>query len=610
MRVCEANLSPNQRMQATMWVLAGWIVLLGTISSLAIAGGAHAQTYTPTAGESPLVLLRGPDDGVDYFMRLQLSQALVQASRWAEAEAILESLVAEFDRDPFVWMNLRRTRLELGKSLEAAEAARRAGELIGWDIAFPNGYWLFVAYMQAGDREAALRELRTMVFDRGGIWRQRVPEVFAPLGVITDELRADPEFREIVGLPDTSGWTREEGWAYDIDFLRGEVKRVNPDYRHRPLPTEFERRHQELKQNISRLSDEEIFFGMSRMLATLHQGHVFLWTGENVRTPNRLLPLHLYAFPEGIFIIDAQEPHRELIGSRVLRIGTLPAEEALRQVATGLSVDGDMGYVWAAHLLVQTYFLKGMGAISSTESVELSLQAHSGTTLGVTIATTTTRPERRLDSLVPPHGSAAPLFLSELAQAHWEQALPEHDAHFVQVNVMGHGSEERLDEFGDRLHRLLQETRPRNLIVDLRHNIGGTTQLYPSLLRTLVSFSREPGNQVYALIGRRTYSAAGNFVTDLERLANPVFVGEATSECCNLYGDPAAVRLPYSGLEGELTAVKWQLSQPADRRRELVPQVPVQLTAGAYFDGVDPALEAIFRLISRRAAEAAAGSPL
>ncbi|HYR08871.1 MAG TPA: hypothetical protein VEQ60_13905, partial [Longimicrobium sp.] len=153
---------------------------------------------------------------------------------------------------------------------------------------------------------------------------------------------------------------------------------------------------------------------------------------------------------------------------------------------------------------------------------------------------------------------------------------------------------------GRRLWTVLDSVRPKNLILDLRHNNGGTTQLYPELLRTLIAFSRPEGNRVYVLIGRRSYSATGNFVTDLERLVDPIFVGEASSECCNLYGDPTVVKLPYSGTQGELTAVKWQLSSPSDRRREISPEVPVQLTAAAYFAGQDPVMDAVFRMIATR----------
>jgi len=170
----------------------------------------------------------------------------------------------------------------------------------------------------------------------------------------------------------------------------------------------------------------------------------------------------------------------------------------------------------------------------------------------------------------------------------------------VQINNIRDEKDETLTQYGLRLWTIIENSKAKNLILDLRHNNGGTTQKYPELLRTLTAFSRLPGNQLYALIGRRTYSAAGNFVTDLERLTAPIFVGEASSECCNLYGDPIAVRLPFSKIQAELTAVKWQLSTPGDRRREMSPHVPVQLTTEAYFNGKDPALEAVYRLIAAR----------
>ena len=58
--------------------------------------------------------------------------------------------------------------------------------------------------------------------------------------------------------------------------------------------------------------------------------------------------------------------------------------------------------------------------------------------------------------------------------------------------------------------------------------------------------------------------------------------------------------LPFSKLQGELTAVKWQLSEPGDRRREISPEVPIQLSAEAFFAGEDPALDAIYRLVAAR----------
>lgn len=562
---------------------------------LLLTGTAGAQTYDPATGESPLILLAVPKDGVAYYETKVRARELVRSEKYAEAEPLAEQLARDYPRDGENWMLLARARRGLNKHVEAAAAYDKAASLIGWDIEFSNGYQAAASHLRTGDKRAALDRLRELIFERHGYFRgalyERPP---------WDSLKDDPEFLELIGRPGTTGWTRDEGWRRDIDFLYNETKRVNPDYRDEPFPAEITRRYEELKKNVPKLSDEELFVGMSRMLAPLHQGHVFLGTFPPL---NRYLPVRFYAFPDGIYIVEGRGEHKDLAGSRVLAFGGMPAEEALRRLAEAVSVDGDMQYLWVVSALAETSWLKGLGAVPSAESVTLTVQKPGEASRTVTLKTSADRPEGRQDKLVAPPGPPGippPLFLRDLDEVHWELTLPEHDALYVQVNNLIDDEDEKLPEFGRRLWTLLEKEHPKNLILDLRHNNGGNTLLYPELLRTLIAFSREPGNQIYALIGRRSYSAAANFITDLERLADPIFVGEASSECCNLYGDATEVMLPYSKVGGELTNVKWNLSSPSDRRREMSPEVPVQLTAQDYFAGRDPVMEAVQRLIAAR----------
>jgi tetratricopeptide (TPR) repeat protein len=571
---------------------------LGAIPLLS-SGAATAQTYEPLSGKSPLVLLDAPKDGVAYYQTMERARALHKAQKWAEAEPVLEQLTRDYPRDPETWTMLGRVKARLKKWPEARAAWEKAGPLIGWDVEFPNGYRIAIDYVAEGNKRAALDTLRRMIFEQHGFYRADLFEweEFA-------SLKNDAEFLETIGRVDITGWTRDRGWLSDIDYLYDEVKRVNPDYRDKPFPVELDRRYQELKRDVPKLADEEIFFGMRRMLAPLHQGHVDFWPAPN----SRFLPVRFYAFPEGVFVIDAGAEHKGLVGARVVAIGDLPIEEAWRRLSDSKSVDGDMEYVWSVSSLAEAGILKGMGAVKSQDSVILTVDRdrHSQQ---VPIATSATPPSdeqsERIDRLLAPKGVTAPLFLSNLKQKFWHRSLAEQQALYVQINNLSDMPDESLESYGRRLWTVLNEIDPKNLILDLRHNNGGTTQYYPELLRTIVAFSRVPSHQVYALIGRRTYSADGNFVTDLERLADPIFVGEASSECCNLHGDPTSITLPYSKVQLEATALRWQLSSPSDRRRELSPEVPVQLTAKAYFAGQDPLMEAVFRLIQIRRAPAA-----
>lgn len=570
---------------------------------IACTGAARAQSYDPSAGTPPGVLLAAPRDGVAYYRMRQEAQRLYDAGKYAEAEPLAQQLVADYPRDPANWNLLGRVERSLNKHAEARAAFAKAGPLMGWTyFSGPNGYRVATEALKAGDRKGALDALRTVLFVEHG----------RPRGELYDRedfkaLRDDPQFRELTGHPDTTGWTRDVGWRRDLDLLYEEIKRTNPDYRDKPFPAEFERRYRDLKAQAPRLSDEEIYFGIQRMLAPLHQGHVFVGTLAD----NRYLPLWLYAFPEGIFVIGAPDDRKELIGARVVSLGSLSVDEAWRRLSEAQSVDGDMQFVWQASRLADASALKGMGAVKTADAVTLTLETRDGRRLSIAMPTVATPPpmeqNRRWDRLgAPPPGVTPPLFLSHMLDVFWQQPAPEHDALYVQLNNVMDAPKESLTDYGKRLWTLLDQQRPKNLVLDLRHNNGGDSTTYVELLRTVIAFSSTPGHKVYVLIGRRTYSAAANLVTDLDRLVSPTFVGEATSECCALYGDPATLQLPWSKLYVEVTALKWQLSYPGDARREISPDIPVQFTAADYFAGRDPALDAVWKVIDadRQAAKA------
>ena len=133
---------------------------------------------------------------------------------------------------------------------------------------------------------------------------------------------------------------------------------------------------------------------------------------------------------------------------------------------------------------------------------------------------------------------------------------------YAQVNSIANDDDETMEQFGLRLRQVIADAKPRNLILDIRHNNGGNSFTYPELLRTLIAFSTIQGNHTYVLIGRDVYSAAANFTTDVERLVKPIFVGEPTSGTGNQWGDESFFILPYSGLTGAFSGARWQLSTP------------------------------------------------
>lgn len=561
---------------------------------------AVSQSYDPRdpASGSPQSMLVAPSDPVAYYeMKLRVRE-LVNDEKGVDdaaiAEPLAEQLTKQYPRDGENWLLLGTAKRLLSKHSEAAVAYERAAPLLGPSLTRVPPLFAASSHLAAGNKRAALDTLRKAVFEQGFMLRSMLYDLpfFA-------SLKEDPEFLEIVGRPSSAGWSRDYGWRRDLEFLQEEVKRANPTYRNTPLPSEFIRLSESLSKDIPRLSDEQIVVGMRRMLATLRIGHTDLAGISAGTIPRKNLPLQLWTFPEGTFVVAASDAHKGLLGSQVLKIGEMDVDEAIRQANLTQSIDGDMEYLLlGTDLITNLPFLKVIGAVASMDVATLTVRPQKGKVRRVRLEAAKNTPGDL--KMPPPPFVPAPLFLKDVPQAHWEKMLSEHDALYVQFNQSFDDKDETLEQFGLRLRKMLAQSLPKNLIIDVRHNTGGSTHHQLELLRTVVGYSVLPGRQVYVLIGRANYSAGANFITDLERLADPIIVGEASSECCALNGDPSDFRLPYSKVTGRVSAVRWNLSWNAfDGRREMSPEMPVQMSARDYFSGKDPALDAVFSLIAK-----------
>jgi len=126
-------------------------------------------------------------------------------------------------------------------------------------------------------------------------------------------------------------------------------------------------------------------------------------------------------------------------------------------------------------------------------------------------------------------------------------------------------------------------------VIDMRWNNGGNTGLGEPLLLGLIANEKvNRRGKLFVIIGRRTFSAAQNMATYLERFTEATFVGEEVP-----------LTLPYSKVMANVSHLLWQSSWPQDLRIWLAPQIYVPPTFADFRAGRDAALEAILELDGR-----------
>ena len=141
-----------------------------------------------------------------------------------------------------------------------------------------------------------------------------------------------------------------------------------------------------------------------------------------------------------------------------------------------------------------------------------------------------------------------------------------------------------------RLLKAAKTKKVRAVVVDVRNNGGGNNRTYDPLVNAIQRVAKT--KRVVVLISRLTFSAAENFITELELVADPVFVGEPSGGSPNLYGDTVQTALPATGLMLRVAHIYWELSRADDARLAIDPDVPVALSSTDFFAGRDPVLDA------------------
>lgn len=532
----------------------------------------------------------------DYYEMRQQARGTLEAGRFEEAFQLYERLTRSNPWAGALWLEYARAAEGLNRREAAVAGLQKAFELgVGWSRPY-LARQIAAEYVRLGDRAAALDWLEKALEAR---WRDRT-EFEDDTAFVA--LRGDPRFAELAGVLPDREFTRIEGWRYDLAYLIQEARRLHKDVERPAFSREFEETADRLNERIPELTDAEIVIEMRRLLTLLNDGH----TGIERREGATRLPIELYVFSDGLFVIDTGENAVELRGAQVLAFGPVSTEQVFEALEELVPRDNPMGIPWVGpRVLADPVLLQVIGATDDSTRVTLTIRDRSGREREVSVAAISERPASRSRWKLPPPRTTpdtTPLFLQRVTDSFWFTPLPDTDAVYFQYNqVRPRHRDESVAGFASRLQRALEETGARNLIVDVRHNSGGNSYTFPPLIRIMAWFRQaSPENEIYMLIGRNTFSAAQNFTNIATTLVAPVLVGEPTGSKPSFVGESGGFRLPYSGARANVSFRTHQGTIWDEDPIWIAPDVPVELSSEDYFADRDPVMEAVRALIRAR----------
>ena len=552
--------------------------------------------------------MAGPAAFLDLLARAELRSA---AGDWAEATGLWGLVTAANPVHGDYWARLAEARFA-ERDYEAAHLAYakvlELGVRPGYQARFradapellPGEVAYLIACCQAGlgRREQAIDALAAAL-GRGfrDLDRARADDCW-------QAWRDDERLRDLLGVVEVTGLSRDEGWRADLRLLARELKRRA--YAPFALISEedFDREVAWLADRIPGLTDTQIIVAMMRLTAHLDDGHAGISLPDGDNELSHLVPLEFFLFAEGLFVTAAGPGYSHLLGAEVEAIGGRTVEETVAALGPLIARDNDQQVrLEIPVFLRRTAILHGLGLTGNLGQVTLAVRFPDGTSGEATVAAGPGpfRWDRhppgwtRLTDTVAEQ--QPPLHLRHRELPYWFEYLPAHDLVYFQYNAVLDHPAEPFAAFCDRLFGFIAARRPGRLVIDLRWNGGGNTFLAQPLVHHLIRCPRiSRRGALFVIIGRLTFSAAQNTATAIARETEPIFVGEPTGSRPNFTGETIPFELPYSRLRANAGDLFWQTSWPEDHRTWIAPDIYAPPTFEAFRRNRDPAMDAILAL--------------
>ena len=568
----ETNRTPPTLGQRCRWV---WC-----LSAMMVGQPACAQQ--PSAGFAQL---------------LRQAEAQSAAKAWAAAAPLWQQVVAANPVQPRFWQRLGQAQQRAGQSREAIRAYEQVVALGGPEPE-EAAYRAATLYMKLQEPDKALDWLEKSLNLRFGyLTDAQTDSVWRPL-------QQNARYRRLVSLVDVRTMSRDEGWRTDLGIFAHEARRRGFAVPRALTPDQLDAAVQRVAAAVPRLTDVQLYIELRKLTALLGDGHSNIFPSGDRLTALRLtLPVQFYQFEEGLFIIAADPKYRELLGAQVLRFGDKTVPEVAEAMLPFLSRDNAY---WpkqvAPYEMRQPAVLHALGLQPSPDHTTLTVKDIRGRTRQVVLAADASQPN--IWNTLPnpstwvnlPQTLATPLpaYLKRMGEKYWYETLPGGKVLYFQFNSVRNNDTEPFARFTERLLQAAADPQLEKLVVDLRWNNGGNTYLVPALVAGLQANARlNQAGKLFVLIGRRTFSAAQNTATMLERQTKATFIGEPTGSSPNFVGEEKPFTLPYSGLSANVSDLYWQTAWPDDHRTWLAPQVYLPPTFAASRQNRDLVLEAV-----------------
>ena len=372
-------------------------------------------------------------------------------------------------------------------------------------------------------------------------------------------------------------------WDEDVYYFAKNLEENHANLFHKISKSEFERDIKTLRDSTVVFSEKRILLELGKIIGKIGDSHTQLQYLPRLD----VFPFEVTYFDDGIYLTKVQEGFEGGLGRKVVEIYGIPIEEVLELFKAYIPYENESNFKnqVVQYIPFGTFYPYHYGF----EGIDL-LEVEVENLLHLVLP-------RGPGNLIELSTDRTPLFLEDTETFYWHRIIPEDNLLFIQYNSCRERSDLSFETFTDHIDEDIQNnTEINKLVIDLRHNGGGNSSIMKPLIEKLESYisdGRFTKEDIYLVIGRKTFSSALLNTLEIKEKIDPIIMGEPTGGKPDHFGEIKTFLLPNSKLK-VYYSTKYFENASTDED-SVYPDLEIPYTSQDFISGIDPVLEEIIK---------------
>lgn len=339
-----------------------------------------------------------------------------------------------------------------------------------------------------------------------------------------------------------------------------------------------------IADSIETMSDAEFYYSLKHVLSLVGDAHTMLEFSDSKYNHLNALPFAIAKFEDGWYLMIINDQYNQYLGSKVLSINDVPIEDIYEKAKSIISFENtawlDSQFSNAINFKEALEYLE---IIKNDQEIYLTVESFNEGQIDIPIVPLTSQ---QLSSEKLARYERNKSLVTDPAETYRYLELND-DTFFVQYNSCQEDPNLPMKDFSNQVSEELANNSYSTIIIDLRYNSGGNSEIINPLLKIL---KKQSNIKFYTLIGSNTFSSGIINSLDTVNQLDSTLVGTPSGGNVNGYGELKFFNLKNTPIVISYSTKYFELIKDYDKD-SLYPDIEVPHTIENYFNGVDEEVE-------------------